>query len=179
MTYKTLLKRRSIRKFKRETLSKETVRKLINAALLSPSSRNIRPWHFVVIDDPETIEMLSQSKPHGSAFLGTAPLAIVVTADTTKSDVWVEDTAIASAVLLLMADELGLGACWCQIRKRPHSDKQSADDYVKKILRLPNEYSVESIIGLGVSDEQIPPYNEDNLLFEKVSSNRFDKSFDF
>ena len=179
MIYDSLLKRRSIRKFKKECPSKETVNRLLRAALLSPSSRNIRPWHFVVVDDAETISALSKAKPHGAAFLNHAPLAVVVSADTTQSDVWVEDTSIASTVLLLMAEALGLGACWCQIRKRPHTESQSADSYVKGIIGLPESFSVESIIGLGVADEHIPPYDETKLLVEKVSHNQFGRDFTF
>ena len=173
MVYKSLVHRRSIRRFKPEKVQKSLTDQLIRAALLSPSSRNIRPWHFVWVDDRALIASLSQAKPHGAAFLAQAPLAVVVAADTSKSDVWVEDTAIASTVLLLMAEELGLGACWCQIRNRFHHGSHTADDYVKDLLKLPDAFSVESIIGFGYPDEQIPPYDDTALNFDKVSHNRY------
>jgi len=53
----------------------------------------------------------------GSAFLSDAPLAIVVTADQNQSDVWIEDTSIASTFIMLAAHYLDLGSCWIQIRK--------------------------------------------------------------
>ncbi len=179
MLYETLLKRRSIRRFKKKRVPDAVVVELLKAALLSPSSRNIRPWYFVVVDTPNILTALAESKPHGAAFLAGAPLAVAVVADKTKSDVWVEDTSIASAILLLMADELDLGACWCQIRKRPHDDESSAEDYVKTVLALPEHIVVESIIGLGYPAEQIPRYDEATLRTEKVSYNQFASPFDF
>jgi len=84
-----LLKRRSIRKFTAEKIVPETVGKIIEAALRAPSSRGFNPWEFILVDDPDTLGKLAKAKQHGSEFLKNAPLAIVVCADSTKSDVWI------------------------------------------------------------------------------------------
>ena len=47
-----------------------------------------------------------------------APLGVVVCADSSKCDVWVEDASIATIFLHLAATSMGLGSCWLQIRKR-------------------------------------------------------------
>ena len=145
----------------------------MKAALLSPTSKNFRPWEFVVVDDREMLQKLSVSKPHGAGFLAEAALAVAVIADTKRSDVWVEDTSIASMSLLLMAHELSLGACWAQIRKRMHSQGTTASEYVKRILGIPDDYEVACIIGIGYKAEEKPPYDEDTLLYEKVHYGRF------
>ena len=84
-----LRKRRSIREFTAEVISPETIQTLIEAALRAPSSRGKNPWEFILVDDPQILDKLSKSKQHGSDFLKNAPLAIVVCADSTKSDVWI------------------------------------------------------------------------------------------
>lgn len=169
-----LKKRRSIRKFKNTPVERETIERLLKAALLSPSSRNIRPWRFILVDDEALISKLSSVKPHGSKFMETAKAAVVVVADTNACDVWVEDASIASAVLLFEAEALGLGACWCQIRRRPHDEETSAEDYVRTLLNIPEGFAVESIIAMGYRDEQVPPYTKDDLLLDKLRYNTFD-----
>ncbi|MBQ2448529.1 MAG: nitroreductase family protein, partial [Peptococcaceae bacterium] len=51
-----LMKRRSIRKYKPETVSEESLRKIMQAALLSPSSRGRNPWEFIVVQNKETLQ---------------------------------------------------------------------------------------------------------------------------
>lgn len=163
-----LMKRRSIRKFIDKKIEPEKEEALIKAALLSPASRNFNPWEFVVVKDRVMLDKLASSKK-GAAFLEGAALAIVVIADTAKSDVWIEDCSIASALLLLAAEDLGLGACWAQIRKRKYSEEQSACAYVKELLKIEEDsYHVESIIGFGYADEERAPHDEGELQRDKV-----------
>lgn len=172
-----LRKRRSIRRYVEKPVEKEKVEKIIEAALLSPSSRNIRPWEFIVVDDKSTITKLASSKEHGSEFLKGAPLAIVVIADTAKSDVWVEDASIASIIIQLEAEALGLGSCWVQIRKRMKDKEKSSEDYVRGILSIPPHYGVESIIGIGYPAEKRPPYGDDVLKYGSVHKNIFGQPY--
>lgn len=168
-----LRKRRSIRKFIQEKVDPETVELLIEALLRAPSSRGINPWEFVVVDDKELLARLSQSKKHGSEFLKNAPLAIVVCADSTRSDVWVEDCAIASILVQMAALSLGLGSCWVQIRKRTHDGGRSAEEYIRELLGLPDHVKVESIIGIGHPGETKAPVPARDLQYEKVKRNRY------
>jgi nitroreductase len=168
-----LRKRRSIRTFTREKVDPETIALLVEAALRSPSSRGINPWEFVVVDDEGLLSGLSRSKEHGSEFLKNAPLAIVVCADSTKSDVWVEDCSIASICVQMAALSLGLGSCWSQIRCRRHDCSRSAEEYVRELLGLPDHFTVESIIGIGHPGETKKPLPAEALQHEKVKYNRY------
>ncbi len=165
--------RRSTRKFKERPVEKEKISLLIEAALRSPSSRSINPWQFIVIDDKNILEKLSKAKPHGSGFLKGAPLGIAVCAETSQSDVWVEDTSIASAFIHLAAHDLGLGSCWIQIRKREHDLAKSADTYVKELLKIPDNIMVGSIIAIGYPDEIKTGHSKDSLQFNKISFNTY------
>lgn len=66
------------------------------AVLRSPSSKNSNAWEFIFVDQPELINQLSKSKPQSSSFLKGAQLAVVISADETKTSAWVEDCSIAS-----------------------------------------------------------------------------------
>ena len=129
-----LRKRRSIRKFTAEKIGFKAIETIIEAALRAPSSRGINPWEFVLVDDPEMLGKLSKSKLHGSEFLKNAPFAIVVCADSTKSDVWIEDCSIAAIIIQFAAVSLGLGSCWAQIRTRQHDYEITAEAYVQELL---------------------------------------------
>ncbi len=167
-----LKRRRSIRKYTPEPVQPELIQTLVKAALLSPSSRSINPWEFVIVRDPKVLQQLSESK-QGAGFLAGAALAIVVIADTRKSDVWVEDCSIAASNILLAAADLGLGACWAQIRKRMHAEGRSAEDYVRSLLTIPEYMGVEAIIGAGYPAEQRPPLSENGLQTNKVHYDRY------
>lgn len=165
--------RRSIRRFQDQPVEKEKIDILIEAMLRSPSSRGLSPWEFVVVTEKETLVRLSQAKPHGASFLKNAPLAIVVCADPTKCDVWVEDCAIASILLHLAATDFGLGSCWVQIRLREHDAHQMAQDYVAGILGLKEGMVVESIIAIGYPAEKSPGHPRPSLLDGKVSFDKY------
>ncbi len=168
-----LKNRRSIRKYKNKKIETEKVEQLKNAALLSPTSRNFYSWEFVVVDDKEIIEKLSKARPAGSAFLKDAPLAFVVLGDPQINDVWIEDASIASIIIQLTAQSLGLGSCWIQVRERNYDDSTTSGDYIKKLLNIPEGKRVESIISIGYPDEERPAHDMDDLKFEKIYKNRY------
>ena len=175
MFFKLIEQRRSIRKFKNQPVEPEKIQQLIEAALRSPSSRSFNPWRFIVVDIKELLEKLAAAKLHGSSFLKNAPLGIVVCADTSASDVWVEDASIASTFIHLAAQALDLGSCWIQIRKRDHDSSKSADAYIKEILNIPDTIMVESIIAIGYPDEVKKGHPRKTLEDEKVFLNTFGK----
>lgn len=167
--------RRSIRKFKPDPVPEEQVDQLVTAALRAPSSRGFNPWEFIVVKDPQTLEALSRCKPHGASFLKNAPLGIVVLADTDKTDVWVEDTAIATTLLHLAATDLGLGSCWIQIRKRDFDARTSASDHIRRLLEIPDRFQVTAILAVGYPDENRSGHPEDSLQRDKVYLEAFSR----
>ncbi len=175
MFFSLIENRRSIRKFKSKPIEKEKVDRIIEAALRSPSSRGFNPWRFVIVDNPELLERLSKAKPHGSTFLKGAPLGVVVCADKNATDVWVEDTSIATIFIQLASQALGLGSCWIQIRKREHNSSISAEEYIKDILAIPDDFKVESMVSIGYPDESKIAHAKESLELEKVFWNGFSK----
>ncbi|MGE4272209.1 MAG: nitroreductase family protein [Desulfitobacterium sp.] len=162
-----LQKRRSIRKYTNIPIEKEKVDQLIRSALLSPTSRNGRPWEFILVEDRDLLERLSRAKA-GAQFLKEATLGIVVCADSQKSDVWVEDISIATILIQLQAQDLGLGSCWIQIRERNYQDGTPAGEYVKKLLGIPEHLQVGTIIALGYPAETRPEHLDGELQMEKI-----------
>jgi nitroreductase len=165
--------RRSIRKYEKKAIDRQSMEILKEAVLRSPSSRGINPWTFVFVDDPELLKQLSKAREHGSDFLKGAALGIVVCGDETQSDVWIEDCTIAAIVLHFTAHSLGLGSCWSQMRNRMHSKEKTAEAYVQEVLGIPKNLKVESIIGIGFPAETKTPIPTDKLDYKKINHNRY------
>jgi nitroreductase len=170
-----LRKRRSIRGYTAQAIDRATVQLLIEALLRAPSSRNNNPWEFIIVDDRMLLSQLSSAKENGSAFLKDAQLGIVVCADSTQSDVWVEDCSIASILVQMTALSLGLGSCWIQIRNRQHDAKDTAEEYIQNLLGLPKYVKVLSMISIGHPDELRKPLPADELEYHKVRHNHHDE----
>ena len=143
--------RRSMRKFTEEELSQEQVVTLLKAALMSPTSKRSNSWQFIA----------------------DAALAIVVTADPLASDVWIEDASIASILIQLQAEDLGLGSCWVQVRERQAANGMPSDEFVREVLDIPLQLQVLSIIAIGHKGMERKPFNEDHLQWEKIHINKF------
>jgi nitroreductase len=161
-------KRRSIRKFKKERIAQTTIDDLKEAVLRSPSSRGNRPWKFFFVQDPGVITRLSSCKESGSAFLKDASLAVVVCGDESASDVWIEDCSIASIILHLTAESLGLGSCWIQVRNRRYNTETTSEDYVRNLLGIDLPVRVLAIIAMGLPDEVKASHPYESLDHGKV-----------
>ncbi len=168
-----LRNRRSVRKFTGEAIEPDKVELLKEALLRSPTSRNINPWEFIFVDDRDLLRQLAMSKPHGARFLQDAALGIVVCADGQKSDVWTEDCSIASILVQMVAQSIGLGSCWIQIRNRMFDDTTTSQEHVRSLLKMPDNIEVESIIALGYPAEKKEPISRDDLDYTKIRVNCF------
>lgn len=165
--------RRSIRRFTGQPVEPEKLDLLLEAALRSPSSKGNNPWELIVVTGRETLQQLSVAKVHGATFLAGAPLAIVICADPAKSDVWVEDAAIATTLVHLQAADLGLGSCWVQIRLRQREDGTSSQAYLADLLGLPEGLMVLAIVGIGYPEASKSGHPRESLRFNQVSRERF------
>ena len=168
MFMKLIQNRRSIRKFTDQSVEKEKIDLILEAGLRSPSSRSLNPWEFIVVEDKETLNKLSCSKPHGASFLKNASLGIVIIADPEKCDVWIEDSSIAATYIQLAAQSFGLASCWIQIRKRFYKNEITAQNKVSNLLNIPENFQVESIIAIGYPNEIKSGHKKESLLYNKI-----------
>ena len=165
--------RRSIRSFTREPVSPEHRALLTETLLRSPSSRGLNPWEFVLVDDLQLLEQLARAKQHGSAFLKDAPLGIVICGDPQRCDVWIEDCSIAAILLQMSAHSLGLGSCWIQIRERTHDSRMTSEEYIRRVLVIPDHLRVASVIAVGYPAIVREPLAADQLQYDKLMYNRY------
>ncbi len=123
----------------------------------------------MVTRDPERISGLGGIRPAGSAFISGAAAVIAVLGEPAAQEMWIEDCAIAAVTMQYMAEDIGLGSCWCQVRGRESCDEGvSAEDKVKLILGIKDEYSVLCLVGLGHPTDVRKPQDESALKWDQV-----------
>lgn len=163
-----ILHRRSVRAYTDDNISEEKLTKILQAGLMAPTSMNRKPCEFIVVKEKETLEKLSKSKKAAAGMLAECNAAIVVIGNTQKADTWIEDSSIALSYMSLMAADLGIGSCWCQIHLRAASTGRAAEEAVREILSISEEYGIVGILSLGVPLEQPKPHLPEEADFTKV-----------
>ncbi len=142
-TISAIKKRRSVRKFRDDSISKEAILKILDCARFAPTARNVQPWDFIVVTDLETRKRFS-SLAVNAPFIKEAPVCIVIICQDTKY--YLEDGCAATENLLLAATDLGLSACWVA------GDKKEYSQDILNLLSVPPGHKLVSMVALGIAD---------------------------
>ena len=170
---KTILARRSVRQYTDEPIPEEKLKAILYAGLAAASSKNRRPWEFVLVQDRAMLDRLCGCRPGAVNLRGKCSAAVVICADAEAVDVWVEDCASAMTQMHLAADALGVGSCWLQVRLRKAEDGRDTADVVRQALGIPAKYGVMAILTLGMPASHPAPHTVDELLLEKIHREHF------
>jgi nitroreductase len=160
--------RRSIRKYGKQNVSDDQVRKLLQAAMMAPSAMNAQPWHFVLVSDPAMLAEIAAQNPNAE-MTKDAPLAILVCADLDLEQApgfWPQDCSAAVQNLLLAAHALGLGAVWTGI----YPQEKSIEGY-RQLFHLPPNVMPHSLIPVGYPAES--PTTEDRFQADRIHRGRW------
>lgn len=149
--------RRSVRRYDAtRKVSRQTILDCLQMTLTAPSARNSRSTRFLVVEDADTIARMADMRDSGTAFMANAPVAIVVMGDAQACDIWDDNCAISATFMQLACVELGLSSCWVHVKGRPRRKAepqgQTAEQYLREMLPIPDECSIECVIALGYSD---------------------------
>jgi nitroreductase len=165
--------RRSTRDFTAQVVDDQTIRRLIDAAVLAPSASNGQPWTFTVVRDQALLDRVSAAaKSHLLATLPAgpehdrrrasltdasfqlfydAPALIVISGRSQKPWV-VEDCSLAAQNLMLAAYSLGLGTCWIGLSQSYLNTTEG-----KAVLGLPDAWVPVAPIIVGCPKAEIAP----------------------
>ncbi len=159
-----IFQRRSIRKYKsRKPVHKDLIDHLIKAGMSAPSARNKQPWHFVISQNPKTLDILSERHPYAK-MLKDASLAILVCGDKELDDnesYLAQNCAAATQNILLATHACGMGAVWLGVYPREERIKMC-----REVFDLPQHIIPVALISIGYPDEDKPV--NDNFNQEKV-----------
>src|SRR4030067_2404361 len=130
--FTAISQRCSVRAYKATDVEEDKLKKILEAARLSPSASNRQEWKFIIVKNKETKKKLAKAA-FGQSFIAEAPIVIVACGTEPKSimacgqPAYTVDVCIACAFLILQAFELGLGTGWIGAFK---------EDEVKKVLKV-------------------------------------------
>lgn len=168
-----MARRRSVRRYSGESVPQALLDRILEAGLRSASGRSRRPWELIVVRDRAMLDDLAECREQGTGMLTGADAAIVVVADPTLADTWVEDCSIVMANMQLEAAASGVGSCWIQGRLRQAADGRSTHEFVANLLKVPAPYQLEAILSLGMPEAEAPRRPFDEALLEKVHKETF------
>jgi nitroreductase len=133
----------AVRQFRDKSIPEELVHKIVEAGHLTASSRNGQPWHFVVVENKDTLRQLG-ALAHSGHYTAQAPLAIVVC--TEQSIFAISDASRAIQSMILAAWAEGIGSNWVGFNNL----KQ-----VNPVLGIPTEVDVVAILPFGYPVQNI------------------------
>jgi len=138
--------RKSVRAFvPGKEIDTKTLNKILDAARLAPSAKNLQEWKFIVVRDKNTLSKLVPACK-GQGFVGESAVLIAGCADKTDYTMtcgqyaYTVDLAISLEHMVLMAAELGIGSCWIGA---------FYEDKVKEILGIPSNVRIVNMLILG------------------------------
>jgi nitroreductase len=145
-TFECIRTRRTTRVFLPTTIPQHTIRNILEAGRLTPSARNLQPWHFIAIQDQDMLRQLAPLCTSGR-FIEQASCAVVVVTDPTNR--WHEiDGARAVQSMELAGWNEGVGTCWIGNMDR---------ERIKDLLGVPASLHVLTILPFGYPAQSDTP----------------------
>ena len=133
----------AVRTYQDKAVPPDIIRRIVEAGRLSASSMNRQPWHFIVVENRDTLRQLGALAPSGP-YIAQAPLAIVVAIERTRFAVSDASRAIQSMILTAWSE--GVGSNWVGFLGLSE---------VNPLLGIPNDLEVLAILAFGYPTQDI------------------------
>jgi nitroreductase len=143
--FDAVVKRASVRQLEPVTVTDQDLTMILDAGRRAPSGYNRQPWEVIVIRDPQMLAALAESQ----ATIGTVSTALVLVADPSKSEYWIEDVSAAVENMLLAITALGYASVWIEgtILRRETEHKQE--------LGVPEHLRLYVVLPIGAAAEPV------------------------
>ncbi|MBQ8352360.1 MAG: nitroreductase [Clostridia bacterium] len=158
-TIKTLIERRSCKKYLSTPVKQELIDEVIKAGTYAPTGKNRQPVKIIAITDTHVRDELRKMNAqimgvneNVDPFYG-APVVLLVVADPTVNT-YLYDGSLVMGNLMLAAHSLGLGSCWIHRAK-----EEMQTEYGKNLLKslgIEGEWEGIGHCVLGYADGELP-----------------------
>jgi nitroreductase len=142
-TFDTIRTVLAMRTFRDTPIPDEVVQQIVEAGRLTASAGNGQPWHFIVVQNKNTLGQLGTLARTGP-YIPQAPLAIVVALE--KTPLAVSDASRAIQSMILAAWSRGVGSNWVGFHGL---------DAAKPLLGIPDDIDVLAIVPFGYPAESV------------------------
>lgn len=153
----------AVREYQDKPIPHDVMRRVVEAAHLTASASNRQPWHFVLVEDRDTVRELGRLVRTGP-YIANAHAAVVVAVEkeTPKADV---DASRAIQDMMLVAWAEGVGSNWTGF---------GGLDGVREKVGLPDTYDVLAVLPFGYPRRKLGLGKKKRKPFDEVvSSERF------
>lgn len=147
--FDAITSRVSVTQYQDRSIDREQIARVLEAGRWAPSAGNMQTWEFIVVEDPELKEKLSQYA-HNQPHIREAPVAVVILSDMERADrrygergmnlYAVQESGAVLQNMMLEAYNQELGAAWVGA-----FDEESVAD----ILHIPERLRPMAIVTLG------------------------------
>jgi nitroreductase len=163
-TVRTVL---AVRAFQNKSVPPEVIRRIVESAWLTASSRNGQPWHFIVVEDRSMLEKLGQAVRTGP-YIAQAAFAVAVGME--KSVYAVSDVSRAIQSMILTAWSEGVGSNWTGFGGMTE---------VGRLLGVPSEIEIMAVVPFGYPVRKIGKGRKNRKPFSQVvQRGRFGRPFE-
>ena len=178
-----LFKRRSIRKYRDQTVDMDIVKEIIHDGTFAPSAGNEQPWQFVIVTNTELLQRISddcktniltriannpndyaqkyQKMLQNQAFhiFYHAPCLIIIVGDRHVKNLYF-DCTLAASYVMMSATARGLGTCWINFAR------EITDPEILSQLGVPDNYTIVApiILGYPAIEPSVPTRKEATIL---------------
>ena len=158
-TIATIMERRSIRKYKPETVARETLEKIMECGINAPNGQNKQSWEVRVVDNPEVMAEINAviAESYGEkaemavgCFRG-APVMVFIARDLAY-DFSAYDCGLLAENIMLSAQSLGVGSICLGSPVRIINDNEACALVLER-LGFSEGYEFCLCVGLGYADE--------------------------
>jgi nitroreductase len=157
----------AVREYEDKPIPPETMWHIAEAAHLTASSMNRQPWHFIAVDDRDTLRQLGSVAKTGP-YISRAPFAVVICIEDSRFAV--SDASRAAQSMMLTAWSEGIGSNWAGFEGL---------EGVNAILGIPDELEVLCIIPFGYPAHPVGRGKKERKpLGEVASRNRYGQPFE-
>jgi nitroreductase len=152
--WKAIEERRAYRSLDPVEVTEELVRDLANCARLAPSCFNKQPWNYVFVYDEDILKEMHTALSDGNEWCTRSSMIIAVFGKEEDDCViydrkyYLFDIGMATAHIILRATELGLVA---------HPIAGYSPSTVRKVLGIPEEMNVITLVNVGKHADEIYP----------------------
>ncbi len=150
--------RRAYRSLEPLEITEELVKDLAESAQLTPSCFNNQPWRFVFVYEPKMLKKVQDCLSKGNEWAKASSMIIAVFSKEELDCIikpriyYLFDTGMATAFIILRATELGLVA---------HPIAGYDEEQVKKVLNIPEDMRVITLVIIGKHSKTISPILSD------------------
>ncbi len=171
--YEVIKKRKSVRRYKSDPVPDDVLNRILEAGRIAPSAKNIQPWHFIVIKDPDMKKKVAAAS-RGQHFMAEAD--VIVCGCALEKIAWgrmggymssfAVDLTIAIDHMILAATNEELGTCWIGA----FDEKK-----MKELLKVPNDVRVVALTPIGYPAEE--PRDRGRKPLEEITSyNKYERT---